>query len=161
VLIVEAAPGVLRLAITSLASDRRSSNMKKLMIALFAFALLASTVVLAQDAAKPETVPVVAPAQLTPTAAARPITVTGCLQKGTQPSEVTITGADGKIYDLRSDSVKFDQHIGHQVTVTGTDTGATKAEEKKEGQVENASSKEAYGNLSVTDLKMVSETCSK
>ena len=135
--------------------------MKKLMFVLFAFALLASTVSLAQDAAKPETVPVAAPAQLTPTAAAQPMTVTGCLQKGTQPGEVTITGADGKSYDLRSDSVKLDQHIGHQVTVTGTATRETKAEEKKEGQVEKASSKEAYGNLSVTDLKMVSETCTK
>jgi hypothetical protein len=135
--------------------------MKKLMFVLFAFALLASTVSLAQDAAKPETVPVAAPAQLAPTAAAQPITVTGCLQKGTQPGEVTITATDGKSYDLRSDSVKLDQHVGHQVTVTGTTTGETKAEEKKEGQVEKASSKEAYGNLSVTDLKMVSETCTK
>jgi|ERR1700722_9451468 len=135
--------------------------MKKLMFVLFAFALLASTVSLAQDAAKPETMPVPAPAQLTPTAAAQPITVTGCLQKGTQPGEVTITGADGKSLDLRSDSVKLDQHIGHQVTVTGTDTRETKAEEKKEGQVEKASSKDAYGDLSVTDLKMVSETCTK
>ena len=135
--------------------------MKKLMFALFAFALLASTVSLAQDAAKPETVPVAAPAQLTPTGAAQPITVTGCLQKGTQRGEVTIIGADGKSYDLRSDSVKLDQHIGHQVTVTGTATRETKAEEKKEGQVEKASSREAYGNLSVTELKMVSETCTK
>jgi hypothetical protein len=135
--------------------------MKKLMFVLFAFVLSASTVSLAQEAAKPETVPVVAPAQLTPTAAAQPTTLTGCLQKGTQPGEVTITAADGKSYDLRSDSVKLDQHIGHQVTVTGTATRETKAEEKKEGQVEKASSKEAYGNLTVTDLKMVSETCTK
>jgi len=40
-------------------------------------------------------------------------------------------------------------------------TRETEAEEKKEGQVEKASSKEAYGDLSVTDLKMVSETCTK
>jgi hypothetical protein len=135
--------------------------MKKLMFVLFAFALLASTVSLAQDAAKPETAPVAAPAQLTPTAAAQPLTVTGCLQKGTQPGEVTLTAADGKSYDLRSDSVKLDQHIGHQVTVTGTASHETKAEEKKEGQVEKASSKEAIANLSVTDVKMISETCTK
>lgn len=147
--------------ITFLASGRRSSNMKKLMFVLFAFALLASTVSLGQDAAKPETVPVAAPAQLTPTAAAQPMTVTGCLQKGTQPGEVTITGADGKSYDLRSDTVKLAQHIGHQVTVTGTASPETKVEEKKEGQVEKASSKEAIGNLSVTDVKMISETCTK
>jgi len=136
--------------------------MKKLMFVLFAFALLASTVSLAQDAAaKPETVPAAGPAQLTPTAAAQLMTVTGCLQKGTQPGEVNITGADGKTYDLRSDTVKLDQHIGHQVTVTGTASPETKAEEKKEGQVENASSKEAIGNLTVTDVKMISETCTK
>jgi hypothetical protein len=134
--------------------------MKKLMFVLFAFALLASTVSLAQDAAKPETAPVAAPAQLTPTAA-QPLTVTGCLQKGTQPGEVTLTAADGKSYDLRSDSVKLDQHVGHQVAVTGTASPETKAEEKKEGQVEKASSKEAIANLSVTDVKMISETCTK
>jgi len=136
--------------------------MKNLMFVLFASALLASTVSLAQDAAKPETVPTAAPtAELTPTAAAQTLTVTGCLQKGTQPGEVTITGADGKSYDLRSDSVKLDKHIGHQVTVTGTASPETKAEEKKEGQVEKASSKEAIGNLNVTDVKMISETCTK
>lgn len=135
--------------------------MKKLMFVVFAFALLASTVSLAQNAAKPATVPTAAPAQLTPTAAAQPITVTGCLQKGPQPGETTITGADGKSYDLRSDTVKLAPHIGHQVTVTGTASTETKAEEKKEGQVEKASSKEAIANLSVTDVKMISETCAK
>ena len=136
--------------------------MNNLMFVLFASALLASTVSVAQDAAKPETVPAATPtAQLTPTAASQLMTVTGCLQKGPQPGEATITGTDGKSYGLRSDSVTLDQHVGHQVTITGTPTHETKAEEKKEGQVEKAASKEAYGNLSVTDLKMVSETCTK
>ena len=131
------------------------------MFGLFAFALLASTLPLAQDAAKPETVPATAPEQLAPTAAPQPMTVTGCLQKGTQPGETTIIGADGKSYDLLSENVKLAQHIGHQVTVTGTASSETKAEEKKEGQVEQAASKEAIGNLSVTDLKMISKTCAK
>lgn len=135
--------------------------MKKSMFVVFAFALLASTVSLAQNAAKPETVPAAAPAQLTPTAAGQPITVTGCLLKGTQPGEVSITGADGKSYDLRSDTVKLAPHVGHQISVTGTASTETKAEEKKEGQVEKASSKESIGNLSVTDVKMISETCTK
>jgi hypothetical protein len=52
--------------------------------------------------------------------------------------------ADGNGWELRSDTVTLDQHIGHQVTVTGTASHETKAEEKKEGQVENASSKEAF-----------------
>lgn len=134
--------------------------MRKLIFGSFACALLLSAVALAQDAAQPGSSPVAAQAQ-----DQKPMnhskTVTGCLQKGDQPGEVTLTAADGKSWDLRSDSVKFDEHIGHQVAVTGTATRETKAEEKKEGQMEKASSKEAYGDLNVTDLKMVSETCTK
>ena len=91
-------------------------------------------------------------------------TVTGCLQRGDEPGEFSITGQDGKSWGLRSSSVKFDQHVGHQVTVTGSAARERKAEEnkeKKEGQVEKASSKEEYRDLRVTTLKMVSDTCSK
>ena len=91
-------------------------------------------------------------------------TVTGCLQKGDEPGEFSITGEDGKSWGLRSSSVKLDQHVGHQVTVAGTPARETKAEEnkeQKEGQVEKASSKDEYGDLRVTTLKMVSDTCSK
>ena len=91
-------------------------------------------------------------------------TVSGCLQKGDEPNEFSITGEDGKSWSLRSVSVKLDQHVGHQVTVTGTPARETKAKENnetKEGQVEKASSKEEYADLRVTTLKMVSDTCSK
>ena len=88
-------------------------------------------------------------------------TVTGCLQKGDEAGEFSIKGDDGKTWGLRSTSVKLDQHIGHQVTVTGSTTHETKAEEKKEGQVQNAGSKTEYADLTVTSLKMVSESCSK
>jgi Protein of unknown function (DUF5818) len=88
-------------------------------------------------------------------------TVTGCLQKGDEAGEFSLKGDDGKTWGLRSTSVKLDQHIGHQVTVTGSTAHETKAEEKKEGQVENAGSKTEYADLTVTSLKMVSESCSK
>jgi hypothetical protein len=88
-------------------------------------------------------------------------TVTGCLQKGDEAGEFSIKGEDGKTWGLRSTSVKLEQHIGHQVTVTGSTTHETKAEEKKEGQVENAGSKTEYADLTVTDLKMVSDSCNK
>jgi hypothetical protein len=135
--------------------------MKKLMFATFAFALMVPAVSLAQDAAQPPTA--TASAQAAPDAkAATPAkTVTGCLQKGDQPGEITLTAADGRIYDLRSDSVKFDEHVGHQVAATGTVTHQVKAEQKKEGQMENASSKAPFGDLNVTDVKMVSDTCTK
>src|SRR6266478_2761450 len=88
-------------------------------------------------------------------------TVTGCLQKGDEAGEFAIKGEDGKTWGLRSTSVKLDEHIGHKVTITGSTTHETKAEEKKEGQVENAGSKAEYADLTVTSLKMVSDTCSK
>jgi hypothetical protein len=87
--------------------------------------------------------------------------VTGCLQKGDQADLFSITGEDGKSWDLRSSTVKLDEHVGHKVTVTGSPTREAKAEEKKEGQVENAARKEALGELRVTDLKMVSPNCTK
>lgn len=134
--------------------------MKKLMFVSFAFVLLASAVSLAQDAATPPNT--AASAQATQDAkAVKPKTVTGCLTKGNQPGEVTLTVADGKTWDLRSDSVKLEEHIGHQVSATGTVTHEAKAEEKKEGQMENAASKEAYGDLNVTEVKMISQTCTK
>jgi len=87
------------------------------------------------------------------------------VQKGHEPGELSITGEDGKTWDVTSKSVKLDEHVGHQVTLTGSarrkSNAQEKAEEKKEGQAEKAAGKEEYGDLSVTDLKMVSETCSK
>jgi hypothetical protein len=87
--------------------------------------------------------------------------VTGCLQKSDQPGEFAITGEDGKTWDLRSTTVKLAAHVGHQVTVTGSPVRETKAEEKKEGQVENAAGKQELGELRVTSLKMVSRSCAK
>jgi hypothetical protein len=96
-----------------------------------------------------------------PDKAAQSQSVTGCLQKGDKAGEFSITGEDGKTWGLRSSTVKLDEHLGHKVTVTGASSHESKAEEKKEGQVEKASSKEEYGDLDVSSLKMVSATCSK
>ena len=97
--------------------------------------------------------------------AAQSQTVTGCLQKADASGEFSITGEDGKTWELRSTTVKLDQHLGHKVTVTGSTTHESakteKAEEKKEGQVENAGTKEEFADITVTSLKMVSDSCAK
>ena len=137
--------------------------MKRLMCATL-FTCLTTLVCLAQEPAKPDNTKD-APAQQNQKPATASKTVTGCLQKGDEPGESLITGEDGKTWELSSKTVKLDEHVGHQVTVTGSATRESKAQEKaegkKEGQIENAASKEAYGDLRVADLKMVSETCSK
>jgi lipid-binding SYLF domain-containing protein len=92
------------------------------------------------------------------------VTVTGCLQKGDDAGEFSIIARDGKTWELHSANIKLDNHLGHTVTVTGPRTHESKAqekaEEKREGVIK-ASSKEEYSDLSVTSLKMVSETCNK
>jgi hypothetical protein len=134
------------------------------MFAALAFTCLTTLVCLAQEAAKPDDTKQ-ATAQENQTPATTSKTVTGCLQKGHEPGELSITGEDGKTWDVTSKSVKLDEHVGHQVTLTGSahreSKAQEKAEEKKEGQMEKAAGKEEFGDLRVTDLKMISETCSK
>ncbi|HEV2732292.1 MAG TPA: hypothetical protein VGV15_19850 [Terriglobales bacterium] len=86
-------------------------------------------------------------------------TVTGCLQKGDEPGEYSITGEDGKTYGLRSKAVNLSQHLGHKVTVTGT--LRAESAEKEKGEAEGHEKKEAVeaGDIRVTDLKMISEKC--
>jgi hypothetical protein len=139
--------------------------MKKLIFASFAFALLVSTVSLAQDTTNQDNTKATAQENQEHKPSMPTKSVTGCLQKGDEQGEFSITGADGKTWGLRSKNVKLEQHVGHQVTVTGSAHHESKAEEKseekKEGHVEKASGKEEYGDLSVSDLKMVSDTCTK
>jgi hypothetical protein len=138
----------------------KESDMKKLMFATLAFVLFVPLVFRAQDTATatPQEKQNKKPMSHTKI-------VTGCLQKGDEPGEFSITSKDGRTWGLRSNSVKLEQHVGHQVTVTGSahreSKAQEKAEEKKEGQMENAAGKEEYGHLRVTSLKMISETCSK
>ena len=92
------------------------------------------------------------------------VSVTGCLQRGDGAGEFAIFGEDGKVWGLRSSTVKLEDHVGHKVTVAGTARAESKAEakkEKKEREVVKASEKEEYRDLRVTSLNMVSDTCAK
>ena len=103
-------------------------------------------------------------AYVTPSASAQEkagskTSVTGCLQKGDEAGEYSITGEDGKTYGLRSKTVKLSQHLGHKVTITGT--LRPESAEKKEGEAAEHETKESQeaGDIRVTDLKMVSDKC--
>jgi hypothetical protein len=86
-------------------------------------------------------------------------TVTGCLQKGDEAGEYSITGEDGKTYGLRSKSVNLSQHLGHKVTVTGTLRAESAEKEKREAEEHEKKEAAEAGDIRVTDLKMVSEKC--
>ena len=143
--------------------------MKKLLMVCFACTLLVSLVAVAQSTkqdypATQDTAKTNAQEKQTEKPAKDTKTVTGCLQKGDAAGEFSIAGEDGKLWGLRSSTVKLEDHVGHKVTVAGTVSGESKAEEKKEkkeGEVENAAQKEEYRDLRVTSLKMISDSCAK
>ena len=140
--------------------------MQRMIFPTLAFVLLTTLVSLAQEPANQDsTKGTAAQEKQEHKAMSHTKTVTGCLQKGDEPGEFSITGEDGKTWGLRSSNVKLEEHVGHKVTVTGSvhheSKTHEKAEEKKEGQMEKAAGKEEYRDLHVTSLKMVSDTCSK
>ena len=82
-------------------------------------------------------------------------TVTGCLQKGDEPNEYSITDTRGKTYEMRSSDVKLADHLGHKVTVTGRMKSETDEDEEREAK----GSKKEAGYIQVTKLTMVSTSC--
>ena len=89
------------------------------------------------------------------------ISVTGCLQRGERPREISITTKDGKSWNLHSTTVSLNKHIDHIVTVTGRspkDTVSARTDEKEKGMVK-ASIKDEDNELRVTSLTMVSDSC--
>lgn len=93
-------------------------------------------------------------------------TLTGCLQKADDANEYNLTTAKGGTWEIKSDDVQLAEHVGHTVTVTGVVSNATlhgakedaKAEAKEHGIAKNSTE---HGHLTVTELKMVSKSCSK
>jgi hypothetical protein len=93
-------------------------------------------------------------------------TLTGCLQKGDDANEYKLTTAKGATWELKSDTVKLEDHVAHTVTITGVVSNATvhgakedaKAEAKEHGIDKDSTE---HGHMTVTNLKMVSKTCQK
>lgn len=106
----------------------------------------------------------------------KPVTLTGCLQKADEENEFVITDKSGKKYELISKTVDLAEHVGHTVTVKGTEVAAAEAEkyeakgekneakeqknEAKEEKNEKAETEEGHEHVKVTSLAMVSTKCS-
>ena len=93
-------------------------------------------------------------------------TLTGCIQKGDDANEYKLTTAKGATWEIKSDTAKLEDHVAHTVTITGVVSNATlhgakedaKAEAKEHGMDKNSTE---HGHMTVTSLKMVSDSCSK
>ncbi|MBZ5571370.1 MAG: hypothetical protein LAO09_05760 [Acidobacteriia bacterium] len=88
-------------------------------------------------------------------------TVTGCLQKGTEPEGFFIISTKGKHWELYpNNGVSLAEHVGHTVTVEGTvaHRSATQ-EEKSQPHERKEMGDRKHADLQVSSMKMVSETC--
>ena len=93
-------------------------------------------------------------------------TLRGCLQKGDDANEYQLTTAKGGTWEIKSDSLKLGDHVGHTVTITGVVSNAkmhgmkedAKAEAKEHDMGKNSTE---HGHMTVTNLTMVSDSCKK
>ena len=93
-------------------------------------------------------------------------TLTGCLQKGEDANEYNFTAKGGGTWEVKSDTVRLGEHVGHTVKIVGVVANATehgmkedvKGEMKEHGMDKHATE---HGHMTVTNLTMVSDTCQK
>jgi len=92
-------------------------------------------------------------------------TLSGCLQKGDGDKEYKLTDAKGDNWEIKSDAVALDQHVGHTVRLTGVISNAAvhgaKEDAKEKASEHGVGDSAEHGHMTVTGLKMVSESCSK
>jgi hypothetical protein len=93
-------------------------------------------------------------------------TITGCLAQGDNAKEFKLTAEDGSTWEVRSSAVSLAEHVGHTVSATGVVSNAmahNMKEDTKDMAHDTGMKKDnkEHGHLKVTDLKMVSDSCSK
>lgn len=88
-------------------------------------------------------------------------TVTGCLQKGEEPGGMFVISTEDKHWELYPDKgVDLSAHVGHTVTVTGSEAHRTAKQEEKSQPHEKAEmGDKQHADLNVTKVEHVSDTC--
>jgi hypothetical protein len=85
--------------------------------------------------------------------------VEGCLQGSN--GNFTLTDSSGTAYQLQGDTAKLSKHVGHEVKITGSPSGASAAGSSA-ASPSGASSSSGMGSsqtLTVSKLKHISESC--
>lgn len=100
-------------------------------------------------------------AQETENSHAKTRSISGCLQAGDNSHEFKLIAKDGGRWDLKSDSVNMEEHVGHMVKVTGVVSNATAHNMKED--IKKGVDKDANetGDMTVTNLTMISKSCPK
>lgn len=100
-------------------------------------------------------------AQDTDKSHAKSRSITGCLQNGDNSKEFKLIAKDGERWDLKSDSVDMSEHVGHTVKVTGVVSNATAHNMKEDIKQGVDKDSNETGDMTVTNLTMVSTSCPK
>lgn len=85
--------------------------------------------------------------------------MTGCLQK--DGDEYELMADNGSTWELKSDRANLADHVGHTVRVTGTVDHKKMHDAKEKTQDAVDRDNKEHGHLTVTDVKMVSRSCTK
>ena len=93
-------------------------------------------------------------------------TITGCLAQGDNAKEFKLTAEDGSTWEVKSSNVSLAEHVGHTISATGVVSNAMahNMKEDTKDMAHDAGMKKdnkEHGHLKVTDVKMVSDSCSK
>ena len=96
-------------------------------------------------------------------------TITGCLTKAEGGDEYLLAGKNGSTWEVHSSDnsnsqVSLSDHVGHTVTATGVVSNATLhnlKEDAKDTATDAGVKKDnrEHGHLTITAIKMVSESC--
>ena len=87
--------------------------------------------------------------------------ITGCLQNGDNSKEYKLIAKDGGRWDLKSDNVNMSEHVGHTVKVTGVVSNSTAHNMKEDIKQGVGKDEHETGDMTVTNLTMVSTSCPK
>lgn len=93
-------------------------------------------------------------------------TITGCLAQGDSANEFLLTANDGSTWEVRSDKVTLAGHVGHTIAATGV-VSHEKAhhlkEDAKQAATDSGATKQhaEHGHMTITDVKMVSDSCQR
>lgn len=96
-------------------------------------------------------------------------TITGCLTKAKGGDEYLLAGRNGSTWEVHSSDdsgsrVSLSDHVGHTVTATGVVSHAklhNLKEDAKETATDTGVKKDdrEHGHLTITSIKMVSDSC--
>jgi hypothetical protein len=85
--------------------------------------------------------------------------VTGCLQK--EGDDYELMADNGSTWELKGDKANLADHVGHTVRVRGTVNHEKMHEAKEKAKEKTQDNPNEHGHLTVTDVRMVSRSCSR